>query len=464
MFWMSRSGGRVHCNGRDGAPVDLGSLGALASSANLTLGGGNPAANGAVAVAHFALFRAPSDRLGDPASWLAVSRRRFAELTGARPRVALGSALPKPGVRDSAAYVDLVQKLGSRRLFLVGPDWPRVACRSDAVGARACGFLSEASRVRTVAADAIGWTASELSVTPRLADFADGERRMEGLVASATSAPHALRWTGTFAGARQSLSFFARAEAGQFVGAAVSNRGMAVFDLRAGTASAPAGARASIEPWGDGLFRCSYTFDPDAGTLTYGVHLLSPTGAESFAGDGATTSIDVAGLQLDVGQAYPGSLMGADTEAADQLTFVADDGNLPAASSVSFRCRVMLPAGPRLTDQAVLNLNRGGTFENQVQLYVTGDTGLLKFWGLRDGATHWAFSHPSSPLDGLLHAVEARWTPASASLLVDGVSAGQDALVANEPPFSLDRIDVGFSSKSSGALEGLVAGIEIGGF
>jgi hypothetical protein len=465
LVWMSRGGARADCNGREGAAADLGALGSLASSANLAPGGGDPTAGAGIAIAHFALFRAPHGALGEPATWSAVGRRRFAELTGARPRVALGSALPKPDVRDSAAYVDLERKPGSaRRLFLVGPDWPRIACRSDAVGARACGFLSEANRARTVPADASGWAAGELTVAPRRADFADGERRMEGLVPSTAAAPHLLRWTGTYAGARQSLSFFARGETGQFVGAAVSNRGTAVFDLKAGTASAPAGTRAAIEPWGDGLFRCSYTFEPDAGSVTYAVQLLGPAQAESFAGDGASAWIDVAGLQLDVGQAYAGSLMGADSEAADQLSFVADDGNLPAAGSVSLRCRMMLPAGPRLTDQAVLNLNRGGAFETQVQLYLTGDTGLLKFWGLQDGATHWAFSHPGSPLDGLLHAVEARWSPTSAELLVDGVSAIQEALIANDPPFSLDRIDVGFSSKSSGALEGLVAGVEIGTF
>jgi hypothetical protein len=45
---------------------------------------------------------------------------------------------------------------------------------------------------------------------------------------------------------------------------------------------------------------------------------------------------------------------------------------------------------------------------------------------------------------------------------VDGVPVSQNALIANTPPFSLDRIDVGFSSSSSGNLEGLLAGIEIG--
>jgi hypothetical protein len=225
--------------------------------------------------------------------------------------------------------------------------------------------------------------------------------------------------------------------------------------------SAPTNGRATIEPWGDGLFRCAYVFDPDAGTVTYGVHLLDDAGSDSFPGDGTTAWVKVAGLQLDVGQAYPGSLMGSDSQAADQLTFVADDGNLPAVSAVSQRFRVLLPAGPRLTDQAVININRGGTFDNQVQTYITGDTGKLTFWGRRDGAQHWTVDSPMSIVDGLRHTIEANWQVTSAELSVDGVPFAKDALIPNDPPFLLDRIDVGFSLKSSGALEGLVAGYEI---
>jgi hypothetical protein len=170
----------------------------------------------------------------------------------------------------------------------------------------------------------------------------------------------------------------------------------------------------------------------------------------------------VAGLQLDVGEAYAGSLLASDSQAADQLSFAGSDGNLPTLGTVVERFRVLLPAGPRLTDQAVLNFSRGGEFDNQVQLYVTGDTGELKFWGLSDGETHWAFTHPSSPIDGLRHQIEASWGPSFAQLSVDGTSIMNDPLIANSPAFSLDRIDVSFSSNSSGSLEGLVAGIEIG--
>jgi hypothetical protein len=110
----------------------------------------------------------------------------------------------------------------------------------------------------------------------------------------------------------------------------------------------------------------------------------------------------------------------------------------------------------------VLNFNRGGEFDNQVQLYVTGDTAELKFWALSEGATHWAFTHPLSPSDGLRHQVEASWGPNFAALSLDGSVVMKDALLANDPPFALDRIDVSYSANSSGSLEGLVAGIEIG--
>jgi hypothetical protein len=465
LFWMSRSaGGRAYCNGREGGPTDLGVLGSLAGATHLTIGGGSMAVDDRVQLAHFAFFRVPPGWLGNAVDWSALSRRRFAELTGARPRVARGSALPEVGLRNSAAYLDLERAAGlSRQLFLVGPDWPRITCRSDSAGVRDCGYLSEAERTRWIPPQASAWTSSELMVAANHADFADGERRMEALIASTLPALHVLSWTGTYGGARQAVSFFARAEAGQLVGADVSGRGMAIFDVRAGTVvSAPATVRASIEAWGDGLFRCAYVFAPVAGSATYALHLLNDAGVEPFSGDGTSAWVDVAGLQLDVGQANPGSLLASDNEAPDQLTFVADDGNLPAASAVFQRFRVLLLEGPRLTDQAVLNLNRGGAFENQVQLYITGDTSKLKFWALRDGTAHWAFDHPVSLVDGLRHSIEANWGVTQAELSVDGVSAKQDALIPNAPPFSLDRIDVGFSSKSSGSLEGLVAGLEIG--
>ncbi len=465
LFWVSRSvGGQAYCNGRAGAVTDTSQLGSLKSTTSLVVGGGSPTSDRASNLAHFSLFRVSTGALGPAEDWAAISRLRFAELTGVSPRVARGRLLPRAGQRETPAYLDLQRGIdGARHLFLVGPDWPRVTCRADAAGVRDCGYLGEPERSRSIKARADAWTASELDTLPDNADFADGERRMEGLVPSSTTLRHALSVTGKFGGAQQALSFFARAELGQNIAVSVTGRDRAIFDVAAGSVTtAPANASASIEAWGDGLFRCSLVFTPAAGALTYELQLLGPDGAEAFAGDGKTAWLDVAGLQLDSGLAYAGSLLAVDIQAADQLSFSGTDGNLPALGALTERLRVLLPAGPRLTDQSVLNLNRAGEFANQAELYVIGDTSELKFWGLNAGATHWAFVHPASLVDGQRHQLEASWGPDSAELTVDGKSVMKKAQLANELAFSFDRIDVGFSSNSSGSLEGLVAGIEIG--
>lgn len=465
LFWVSRSaGGRAYCNGRAGADQDLSALGSLGSASPLVVGGGAPESNEGSELAHFSLFRAPRGGLEAASAWDSVSRQRFAQLTGVSPRVARGSLLPQPGLRSSPAFLDLQRGVSaSRQLFLVGEDWPRVTCRADANGVRDCGYLSEPQRTRWLAATAEEWSAGELSVLTGAANFADGERRMAGLVPSTAQGPHTLSVTGQYGGARQALSFFARAEQGQLLGVTVSGHDQAIFDVATGSVVlAPGGMQASSEAWGNGLFRCALSFEPDPGPATYELELLASADAQPFAGDGSSTWLYVAGLQLDVGAAYAGSLLASASQAADQLSFVGDDGNLPLQSQlVVERLRVLLPEGPRLTDQAILNFNRGGEFNNQVQLYLTGDTAELKFWGLREGATHWAFTHPLSPSDGRRHQVEASWGADFATLVVDGTSSTKGALLANDPPFALDRIDVSYSSNSSGSLEGLVAGIEI---
>jgi hypothetical protein len=163
-----------------------------------------------------------------------------------------------------------------------------------------------------------------------------------------------------------------------------------------------------------------------------------------------------------VGLVVAASLQVGNIQPADHLTFVGDDGNLPTGLSATIGLRVLLPPGDRVTDQAVLNLNRDGTFEEQVQLYVRGDMGLMKFWGLRDPDTYWAFDHPTSMLDGKVHTLRAGWDATTARVELDGVPRVMQMQLPNGPPFLLNRIDVGFSAQSSGALEGLVGSLTIG--
>jgi hypothetical protein len=467
LFWVSRAaGGRADCDGGAGTLTALPPLGSLDAPAPATLaaGGGAP-----IRVAHLALFRAMPGGLGDPSGWLAVSARRFFTLAGVYPTVALGTPLPVAGVRASAAYLDLQDAPGApRRLFLVGPDWPRVACRVDAAGTHACGYLSEPNRARGAPADATAWQAAGVTVAASATPFPDGEPRFAAVAPSTAMTTHALSVMATAGSENQVFSFFVHRLTAGRVGASGGTFGTAVFDLATGhVVSAPAVVTATIEDWGGDVFRCTYAFSMKgaAGPKLYSVRLLDDAGNETFAGAGAAT-LEVGGLQVDDNLALAGSLLAADPQRPDRLTFVANDGNLPSGTTGVVSLSVFLPAGPRLTDQAILNLNRGGSFADQVQLNVIGRSmtggGNVQFWRLDNGQTHWSFFVDAPVIDGRLHSMKAGWDVTSAHLVVDGATGQMGAQLANSQPFALDRIDVGFSEVSSGALEGLVIGLQIG--
>jgi len=469
LAWLSRrDGGRVDCNAHAGSLVDASALGDLDGASTLAAGGGTASAR----VALLAIYRVPRGGLGAAAGWGDIGARRFAALAGAGA-VALGSAAPRPDLRDSPAYLDLQRSLGaSRRLFLVGPDWPRVACRTDAANAHDCGYLSEPARTRFVPGDAEGFAASEVVVQGGQGPFADGESRMEALVPSPASTPHSLTTTSHFDAAHHVFSFFARAGAASRVAVSAGGFAAAVFDVAAGiVVSAPSGVDASIEPWGDGLFRSTYGFDASPGETTYALQLLAPGASlpadPPFAGDGTTAAVFVAGFQADVGLRAPGSLLAVDAQDADRLVFAANDGNLPASAAVSFAFRMIAPAAPRATDQPVLNLNRAGLAADDVQLFIVGTAGAvgasghLEYAGTAGGVRRWSIEHAILLADGQRHVIQGAWSATSAQVAVNGVVDSQPALVATPPAFELDQIDVAFSALSTDHLEGLVAGLQI---
>jgi hypothetical protein len=486
LLWLSHAAGaRADCNGDKGVLTDIHTLGSLTSASSLAIGGMSSTSTAPLEVASFSLYRAPSGALGSPDGpddggvnsaglWQDTSRRRFAALTGVMPDVARGTALPNLGLRASSAYVDLDRPAGSgRHLFLVGADWPRIACRSDATES-VCGYLSEGpQRSRLLPPDPSGWMASEVTVDVNHDPFADGENHMSALVPSTNVAAHLISGSAVVGTTQDVLSFYARARAGHRLGVKVSGQNEAIFDLSALSATSPAGVGTIMEDWGQGLVRGAYIFTNAAvGPITFELHLLDDSASgEPFAGDAQSAWIDLAGLQVEVAASYPGSLIGADVQPADQLVFVANDGNVPNTSSVELRTQVLLPlglpVGSRLTDQAIVNLNLEENYANQVDLFVTGAaTGqsMLELLGLQGGVGLWAVQDSTSVIDGNRHSIRADWSPRAASMWVDGMQAPATQAVQGDGgvPTSLDNMDVGFSVNSSGYLEGLVSGIEVG--
>src|SRR5205085_2622755 len=120
------AGGRADCDARPGTLAALPPLGSLDVNGP-TFITFSPGTESGAELAYLALYRMAPGGLGDAATWQAVSARRFAALTGVLPKIANGTAVPKPGIRDDVAFLDMqATGNGPRRLFLVGPDWPRV--------------------------------------------------------------------------------------------------------------------------------------------------------------------------------------------------------------------------------------------------------------------------------------------------------------------------------------------------
>jgi hypothetical protein len=293
--------------------------------------------------------------------------------------------------------------------------------------------------------------------------FVDGESRFSALAAAAVSGAHTLSTTAT-TGQAQVLSFFVHSLGAARLGASAGGGGMAVFDVQGGrVVTQPAGVQASVEPWGDGVFRCAYRFKSAGGPTTYTVHMLDDAGGETFVGSAAPT-VEVGGLQVDVDLAHPGSLLASPVQAPDKLAFAGNPGNLPASVPVLATVDVMLPEGPILKDQAIFNINFMSAFAGQVQLYLRGDNNQIKFWALSDqnNDVFWAFSSENALIaDGARHSLVAGWDASSASLVVDRAPP-LSAPVQGTPPATLDEIDLGVSEQSAGAFEGLISGFRIG--
>ncbi|HEY0713321.1 MAG TPA: hypothetical protein VGF45_11655 [Polyangia bacterium] len=473
LFWVSRSSGaRIDCNGRSGMiadPAAIAGLGSLGTAGTLAIGGTSPAAGDDVQLALVQLYRAAAGVLGPPASWSQVSRRRFFEMTGVFPQFAAGSAMPAENLRNSVAYLDMQRMAGGpRRIFLVGPDWPRISCRTDARSARVCGYLAEPGRTRQIETNASSWAANEVTVAPSNVVFIDGEQRMEAVTATVANARHTLVRPSGVGTVRNAFSFFVRAGSSTKVGASVGLRGMAVYDLSAGTAVPPDGIiAATIEPWGDGIFRCGYIYEDIGGQPEHRVHLLNNAGAEIFAGD-ANPVIHVAGFQLDENMAFPTSLLAANSQSSDKLTFVGNDGNWPSAGPVMLALQVNLPPWPRYLDEAVVNINKGGDTANQINLFIVGysvqqGAGAYQFTGISQSATHWVVRHPARTTDGVAHSLIVEWGGGMARLSIDGRPVGNQERNVSAALYTFDRIDVGFSPQSSTYLKGLVGRLELKG-
>lgn len=423
----------------DGAPTELDALTLPEERERAVSVGGD------AAIAWLAVVPLGSAALSDDAA-----RERFVRLVGVAPTIAGGAPLPIALERESVAFTDLVDAAGRRRLHLVGPRWPRIACRLDVDGARFCGYLAERGRTRAVPLSLDAWSPEavtrEAPTEPRERTLAPA---LPITLVRATAAN--ARLVTTVSGTEHRVaSVFARGE-GLELSLRVAER-TARFALDGRVVSADPEVEAHAEDFGDGWWRV-WLLVRDVGAGTHEVAIeLHATGALEAA------RVELAGPEVESNRFDPTSVV-LDTRAEDRLVFAAA-GNVPAGTEGALHARALVPGVARLHDQALLNLNVGESSEDQINLYLDVG-GTVSFSAHEAAESRWNLASPSPVRDGRPVEVDATWGAEGARLSVRGEEAvrATDATLAAQRH---DRLAIGRTGSTSGPLDGLIAEVAVG--
>ncbi|HXK16484.1 MAG TPA: LamG-like jellyroll fold domain-containing protein, partial [Polyangiaceae bacterium] len=459
LFDAGQGVAQMFCNGQAGDTANVPSgFSVTPSQIPATLGSSAPAR---LSWAELASWRATS--FGAYGAWTGLARERFARLVGTYAEGAK-DPLPFAEMRASGAYIDMSPSDApeQRRLHPVGQHWPRIVCRPTVDSPRTCGLLVETASSQQIAPAAFtldNWTATELTLAAAAASGPTGAATLFALTPSVSSAAHSLELAVPFAAGPAVFAFFARAGSAHLIRAEVVGGPSATFDLSGpSVVDSTGGLVAAAEPWGNGLVRLSYSFNVNPGAGRLRLTLLNDASATAFAGDGSVAA-QVGDAALSFRSfSTPLPTFGS-IEQPDHLIYPASSGNLPQASNLSFSAEVWLPAAPLLVDAAILNLNFAAGTDQQINLFVPAKTGAARFVGTQGATVPWLVSSAQTLTDGKLHAVSASVGPTSASITVDGTT-----VTGKAAPFDtsvLDRIEIGISATSSGALTGLVRHVRI---
>ena len=219
----------------------------------------------------------------------------------------------------------------------------------------------------------------------------------------------------------------------------------------------PSGGAGRVEVWDPAtpdrapLHRVVWSQTVPEGSLELALELRATPGARGRLGvprfDRSQVGLPIVAEQDEDRISYPGGV------------------NLPAGDAGRVEATFFAPWLPGPGQSTVVNLSRGGRFEDQINVFVAGE-GRMLFWGIRDDASRWGFGLPAAAAprvdDGRVHRVEASWGPSGATLDIDGVTERQGDATAAGTHLGLDRIDLGNSLASSGPLFGAISVLRVG--
>jgi hypothetical protein len=459
LFDSAQAAAQIFCNGQAGAAVTVPNGFAIAELTSAAVLGSADMAR--VHWAELGRWQAPT--WGPRGAWGDQANARFARLVGT---FAEGSSAPLPlsEVRASGAYVDMSpsDRPELRRLHPVGEHWPRVVCRPTAESPRECGLLVEPDSSRSVSSEDFRldhWTATEVTTTLGSSAGPTGADTLLGLQPSDLDTEHTLERLGPVGDGPAVFSLYARAGSRKRVSLEVVGAASATFDVADSLVLDSSDALASdAEAWGDGLVRLSLAYESAGGPQMLRILLLDDDSSPTFAGDGSAV-LDLGDAELRFGSVATLLPTFGDIQRADHLAYKAGNGNFPPGPWFELAAEVWLPRAPLAADAAVLNVNFASRYDQQINLFVNAIGGTAQFGGLQGDRAPWTVASEVPITDGAWHRLGAGVGSNEATLRVDddttrGPAAAFDVGV-------LDRIDVGKTTSSSGALTGLVRRVAI---
>lgn len=481
MFFIDRSGsGQCYVNGAvSGSAVSVSTIGSLSNTSNkLTI------------FAYSSGLSMSDDTLAYFSLWLGsgwldthlqanVAKERFQRMLGLWPDKAQGTALASSITRASSAYLDVLSSADNttRRLYLVDSGWIRSVRRKDSNNNILTGPLFEASvqnlSLQTEVFTNATWsklTAGD-TVTDNTASAPNLFTTAASLTADGTTAQHGISQSNTLTAATHTLSIWAKVGNQNWLGLATSSPSSigSYFDLSNGVVGTAVGSPTNrfIENWGNGWYRCGFSFTGTAASWTYQVYSASGDNSTTFAGDGATVNTYLWGSSMTATQfmtSYIPNTSSANTRSADQLVFVGNDGNFATVGSGQ--------QGMVFTKFFAPNYNfettpstwafSDGTNNNRIAHFTHAANEKFRVLITSSGVSRFDTQGTSDPVDGQIHSSRTRFTTSLIQEYFDG-SVEIRAGAATGFPQGLNVLYMGSFHTGASQFDGVVSSFRIYG-
>lgn len=470
-----RSGSlRCYVDGQFTMQVDISArTGSITSTNGLEIGGvaANPGAESSSSVATFRAWKCNAC-LNTTGEMDTIAQQRTAQLAGFYPQIAAGGQTPTLATRASSASIDVDRDGdGTRRVFLVGSNWPRVAKRKDSGATARAGVLAEDATTKLFLQNRhlenAAWTDLNVTVTadttvaPDLSTTADSIAQTAGAGVSAhcvTQAP-----TLTAAGYVASVYLAPSTRTFAYVNDSTIANGAAWINLStcaAGTKQAGVTTLAA-ESWGGaaGWCRIGIAFVGTAAAHTIQICAASADNTTTYDG-GAGTAVQMIAWNAEV-EANSTTQPSSPIETTSATVTRAGDGlrwtmptTLGVVSTYTVVADVLFPGAMGATDRVPWVIEDTPTAVNFVEMDEFGSTlAVLGNGGL--------LAQGGNVFDNVYHRTRATIASSNTALFIDGSQVATD-LTHAKPTIASGLVCVGSGISGGGAnLNALVGRLTI---